>query len=100
MATALEILPLDRMKLELAIPLTIRNDDVLLTGHIGAAVSLCAQITGLDLEDMDADEVPPQLIQAAVILARIFYDGIQDIRQTNAAWPLIASLRVGYKAAA
>ena len=100
MATALEILPLERIKRELAIPVDLTHDDVLLTGHVGAAVSLCAQITGLDLEDMDVGDVPPQLIQAAVILARIFYDGIQDIRQTNAAWPLIASLRVGYKAAA
>ena len=100
MATALEILPLDRMKLELSIPLAITNDDTLLIGHIGAAVDFCAHVTGLDLVDMDADEVPKQLVQAAVIMVRFFYDGFMDFRPTNAVLPLLIPLRIGYTAAA
>ena len=100
MATALEILPLDRMKRELAIPVLVSADDILLTGHIGAAVDFCGRLTGLDLGAMDAADVPEQLVQAAVILARVFYDGIQDIRITSTIWPLLAPFRVGYRAAA
>ena len=54
MATALEILPLARQKLELSIPLAITDDDSLITGHIGAAVDFCGRLTGLDLGAMDA----------------------------------------------
>ena len=61
MATALEILPLDRVKLELSIPIPIKDDDALLTGHVLAAISFCAHVTGLDLDAMSADEVPKQL---------------------------------------
>ena len=100
MATALEILPLDRIKLELAIAVRVTNDDALLTGHIGAAVDFCAHVTGLDLVDMDADDVPKQLVQAAVIMVRFFYDGFMDFRPTNAVLSLLIPLRVGYTAAA
>ena len=97
MADAPEILTLQRMKRELSIPLSVSDDDELLVGHAFAAIQLCQQWTGLPIKDMALASVPDTFTQAAVLVVRLLYDGIQDVRPTSAIWVLLAPLRVGYQ---
>ena len=94
MATALEVVSLDRAKLELGIPLAIADDDALLTGNIAAAVDFCTRTTGIVLADLAVADIPPLLTQASVIVVRLFYDGISNVRTNNSVFPMLWQLRV------
>ena len=78
MVTAIEILPLARVKMELEIPASENSHDALLTAHIGAAVDWIAEMTGLDIADADyvTADFPAGLVQAAAMMTRRLYDGI------------------------
>ena len=82
MATALEILPLERVKLELEIPSLVVNHDALLAMQIAAAVDYVSEVTGIDYAsaDYDAASFPPGLVAVCAMMTRHLYDGMAEIR--------------------
>ena len=100
MATAADVVTLDRLKRELSIPLTISADDELLTEQRAAAVSYCELVTGLAVADMDAADVPPVFSQATVACTRLLYDSIMDWPSQRALFAMLAPLRVARVATA
>ena len=93
MATALDILSLQRMKRELEIPPAVGDHDVLLQEQIVAAVDFCDRLTGLGVADLDAGDVPASFVQGSVIVTRWLYDGIQNMRETSSFYHLLRPLR-------
>ena len=85
MATALEILSLERMKLELSVPEAITDDDVLLEGHIDSAVDWVFRQTGRELATT---------VAACVAVVRELYDGHLNWPNSRALYRLIAPYRV------
>ena len=94
MATALDVLPLARMKRELAIPETVMDHDVLVLEQIRSSVSFASLLSGLDIEDMTVDEVPQAYVAACIGLTRSLYDGIQNWSVAASFYHLLAPLRV------
>ena len=94
MATALEVLSIERMRLELSIPPTVHDDDTLLTGHINGAVDWVFRQTGRELATTDAADVPPGLVAACVAVVRELYDGHLNWSNSRALYRLIAPYRV------
>ena len=93
MATALDVLPLDRAKRELGVPEAITDDDTLITGNAAAAVDFCTRVTGIDLAELDTADIPPLLTQASVIVTRLLYDGIANMKATSSVFPMLWQLR-------
>ena len=81
-ASALVVLPLAHMKLELRIPDTETEHDTLLTSHITQAVSHVSRRTGAT-----GDALLP-LRSAAVAIVRQLYDGLHEVTPNAAhnAW--------------
>ena len=94
MATALEVLSLDRARRELSIPAAVHDDDVLLTGHIDSAVDWVFRQTGRELATTVAADVPPGLIAACVAVCRELYDGHLNWPNSRVLYRLIAPYRV------
>lgn len=82
MATALEIVTLERMKTELRIPLTITDHDSIIEGQINSAVNFVSEYTGRKLVDPDRDNIviPAALEMAIIALVRDLYTGTRDLR--------------------
>ena len=91
MATAVEVLPLARAKLELAIDFP--HDDRLLTEQIASAVDWAFAQTGHNLLDTDAATVPPGYVAAVVLVLRRLYDGILTTPATASVWALLSPYR-------
>ena len=94
MATALEVLSLDRARCELSIATGVNDDNVLLTGHIESAVDWVFRQTGMELATTDALDVPAGLVAACVAVVRELYDGHLNWPHSRALYRLIAPYRV------
>ena len=90
MATALEVVSLERARLELRIPPGDSDHDPLITEQIAAAVAFVEADAGVSFADMEAP-VAPEWSVPVVIVLRALYNG-QD-RFPAAYESLIAPLR-------